>query len=221
MPKHDEIADIKKRLDRLEGKDSVIVALVLDKSGSMESMRDAAINGFNEFLTVQKKAAPNATFLYTLFDSQVRKPEATPIEAVKPLTRKTYVPSAFTALYDAVGVTINKIKRLPKASRVAICIITDGHENSSHEYSQQVVFDLVKSAEKKGWQFTFIGANIDAYAVGQAFGILPTQIFSVRGAAGMTASTDMATNSVASYTSGQSDTVSYDQKAKKKVEATN
>lgn len=219
MDKSKEIQDIKKRLDRLEGKgDGVVVAVVLDKSGSMETKRKEAISGFNEFLEANRKATPNARFVYCLFDSIPKPVEVSAIGTVSKLTKGKYVPGGTTALYDAIGDTLYKIEHLDGVKRVAVAIITDGEENNSHEFTREKISKEIEKAKERGWQFTFIGADFNAYDAGFRIGLRADQIFSVRGGKGLSAGYGAMTNSVMAYTTGQTDSVSYSDEDKALVE---
>lgn len=156
------------------------IVVVMDKSGSMASIRDDAMGAFNTFLGEQKKAEGEAVLTLTLFDTvydivHTRKP----IKDVPALTTGTYVPSGFTALLDAVGRTIDEVgKRLAttaeadRPERVVMVIITDGQENSSREYRRQTVMDKIQhQTDKYQWEFVFLAAGKDAMEEAQNIGI--------------------------------------------------
>lgn len=219
MDTEKEIKKLKSRIAKLEGAgDGVVVAIVLDKSGSMESKRAEAISGFNEFVGTNKKAAPKARFVQTFFDTLVHGPEVETVENVQRLTKGHYIPGGMTALYDAIGATIHAIDRLEGVKKVAIAIITDGYENNSKEFHRKQIYDLVTSRQRKGWQFTFIGADIDAYGVAIDLGFNTNTILSVAGAHGTSVGMRSMTNSVAAYASGLTNSVTYDYDTKEEVE---
>lgn len=154
-------------------KNKTIVNFILDKSGSMGTVKDATISGFNEYIDTLKKDKKNRyEFTLTLFDTNVTKPvKAEPIDKVPKLNKETYNPDGWTALYDAVCKTIKDV-RVSKGDKAIAVIMTDGAENSSKEYTIQTMTKLIKEREKKGnWTFIYLGANQDAYAVGQNFGM--------------------------------------------------
>lgn len=160
--------------------DLTLIAAVLDRSGSMQSMRDDAMGGFNAFLEDQKKAPGDAELTVLLFDDEhITLHDAAKLEDVQPLTEETYVPRGGTALYDAVGRTINVLKASidaraddKKPSKVIVVIVTDGYENASKEFTQPQVFEQIKKLKAdKGWKFIFLAADQNALAVGQSLGV--------------------------------------------------
>lgn len=149
-----------------------VVSFILDKSSSMGMVQDATISGFNEYIdTLKKDKKGDYSFTLTLFDTEITTPiEGVPLKKVEPLTRSSYRPSGCTALYDAVCRTINDLDVSKKDSSLVI-IMTDGEENSSREYNEQKMKDIIKKLEKKGnWTFVFLGANQDSYAKASQFG---------------------------------------------------
>jgi hypothetical protein len=145
----------------------------MDKSGSMESIRDATIDGFNEYITTLKTKGGDYEVTLTYFDTEITSLfTRVPITEVKKLTREDYGPTGMTALYDGVGQTVDTLKKKVKVNTpVLVVIITDGGENSSKEYSQNNIAKLIKEQEKAGWTFVFIGANQDSWATAQTFGL--------------------------------------------------
>jgi Mg-chelatase subunit ChlD len=138
---------------------------ILDRSGSMESCRADTIGGYNAFIDSQKQFGGTMTLI--LFDHEYSEVYVNkPIADVEPLTSETFVPRGSTALLDAIGQTMKKF------TEPATCIIlTDGQENSSHVYTRAHVKDLIEHATSKGWTFTYLGANQDAFEVGASMGI--------------------------------------------------
>jgi uncharacterized protein YegL len=154
--------------------------IVLDKSGSMSSVADDTIGGFNTMIAEQKKIAGEIKVTLALFDDEYELVhDGIPIQDIKELTAETYLPGGWTALLDAVGKTIDSVgARLTKTpederpSKVILAILTDGGENSSKEYQQQAIADKIKhQTEKYQWQFLFLGANQDAFAAGGDLGV--------------------------------------------------
>ena len=145
---------------------------ILDRSGSMYGSENDTINGFNAF--VEKQAAKNHNILVTvvLFDGKYEVLYARkPISEVKPLTDREYFVRGSTALLDAIGRTVNTYKG---EVNHAMCIITtDGYENSSREFNRDQIKDMV---ENSGWEFVYIGADIDAYAEASHIGIRQSRI---------------------------------------------
>ena len=149
------------------------IVCIVDRSGSMESIRNDAIGGFNAFLKDQQELPGEANLTLVLFDDRYQLlHDATPIGSVKPLNRETYVPRGRTALYDAIGRTIVKVsERLAKKSeserpgKVIVSILTDGEENSSRKYSGDRVASMIKERQdNEGWEFFYLAANQDAFA---------------------------------------------------------
>lgn len=149
------------------------IAYILDQSGSMSSMRSAAIDAFNEFIKAQLDVPGDANLTLVLFDDRYEVPVSqTPVERVAALTPKTYTPRGNTALLDAIGRTINdfhaRIDRLPadqKPAKVIMAIFTDGEENSSYHFTGRQISDLIRRfIDKHSWEFIFLAANQDAIA---------------------------------------------------------
>lgn len=151
--------------------------IILDRSGSMQSIRHDTISGFNQFLKDQQKNNPDCQLSLVQFDHEIDDLYIeTPIKEVSPLNPKTYVPRGTTALLDAIGFTLDKASliTLPKTqnAKVIVVIITDGQENSSETFNKDQVFDQIKLLkEKHNWQFIFLGANQDAIQEAQYLGI--------------------------------------------------
>ena len=151
------------------------VTIILDRSGSMQSIRDDTIGGFNAFVDEQKTGDTPTKITLVQFDDEYQVDYAGVLASdVKPLDRESYVPRGSTALLDAVGRTINSIgarlQQLPHEERpekVCVVIQTDGHENTSKEFSAQQIRTMVKHQEEKySWNFIFLGADLDAVTVG-------------------------------------------------------
>ncbi len=149
------------------------IAFILDRSGSMEKIREEAISGFNQFLSDQQRLPGQALLTLVLFNEHpLSLLESSPLELAKPLSQKTYQPHGYTALLDAIGHTVDQIgKRLAstpeteRPGRVIIAILTDGLENASTHYSWEAISERIShQQEKYQWQFLFLGANQDAIA---------------------------------------------------------
>jgi|TARA_R110000803_G_scaffold155276_2_gene219949 hypothetical protein len=147
------------------------IAIILDRSGSMKQIKDDTIGGFNQFLEDQQKEEGYATVTLAQFDSSYELLEDfTDIGEVPLLTEETFIPRSMTALQDAIGLTVNSVGQKLAAldekdrpSKVLICVMTDGDENASREFSPSDIKELVKlQTEEYKWEFVFIGANQDA-----------------------------------------------------------
>lgn len=158
------------------------LAFILDRSSSMESIRHAAIEGFNQYLREQQASPDQTRLSLVYFDSAVEVCHLSlPIAEILPIDFETYVPRGCTALLDAIGRTIDKtgqrIAKLPVADRpdhISIAILTDGEENSSTRYTWQDVAQRIKhQTEKYSWEFLFLGASEDAIATAAKINIHP------------------------------------------------
>ena len=164
------------------------LVFILDRSGSMAGLESDTIGGFNGMLEKQKKEVGEANVTTVLFDDQIEIiHDRFPIEIVKPLTDEDYYVRGCTALLDAVGSTLKKMeniqKRLPeemRAEKVIFVITTDGQENASREYSSNMVKKMIEQNQEKGWQFLFLGANMDAVEEAEKIGIRKTHAVSYK-----------------------------------------
>ena len=156
------------------------LAFILDRSGSMCGLEADTICGYNAMLEKQKKEAGEAIVTTVLFDDQYELlHDRIDLRGIAPITDREYYVRGSTALLDAIGKTIQKIANIQKrtapefrADRVLFVITTDGHENASREYSYSKVKALLERQKKQyDWEFLFLGANIDAIATAQRFGI--------------------------------------------------
>lgn len=163
---------MKKRLTEL--------VFILDKSGSMSGLENDTIGGFNSMLEKQKAVEGECTITTVLFNSHYELlHDRIDIKAVKPISHKEYQVGGSTALLDAIGETIHKIGNTQKntaedyrAEKVMFVIITDGEENSSREFSAENIKERIENQKNKyGWEFIFLGANIDAVQTAGRFGI--------------------------------------------------
>jgi uncharacterized protein YegL len=152
-----------------------LVNFILDKSGSMASVTSDTIGGFNSYLDqLQKDKDSEYLFSLTMFDTVFTPVSITKaIADIKPLDEKSYIPGGCTALLDAIGVTVRKVEESkPQVDKILTVIMTDGHENSSHEHTTDGIKDLIKNYEAKGnWTFVFLGATPDAWDVGLGLGV--------------------------------------------------
>jgi uncharacterized protein YegL len=157
--------DVQKKLGETE------VVIVLDRSGSMGSIMDATVKGFNELINEQKNAEGKAFVTLVQFDDRYEMVyQSLPVNEVPDLIAgETFVPRGMTALHDAIGKTIND---LVTDRDVTFVIITDGHENRSTEYSGEAIKTMIKTMEsEKQWKFVYMGANQDAVTVAKTYGI--------------------------------------------------
>lgn len=156
------------------------LVFILDKSGSMSGLESDTIGGYNSMLENQKAIPDECLITTVLFNENYELlHDRINIRAVSPISAKEYRVGGSTALLDAIGRTIHKIGNAQKhtaedyrAEKVMFVIITDGLENSSREYSSERVKEQIERQKAKyGWEFVFLGANIDAVQTAAHFGI--------------------------------------------------
>ena len=156
------------------------IVFILDRSGSMSGLEEETIGGYNSLIKKQRDLPGEAVVPTVLFDNQYEVlHDRINIKAVKPVTAEEYYVRGNTALLDAMGKTINKIGNAQKqtapkyrADKVIVVITTDGMENSSREYSLKKVKSMVEHQQNKyGWEFLFLGANMDAISTAGQMGI--------------------------------------------------
>lgn len=156
------------------------LVFILDKSGSMSGLEKDTIGGYNSLMEKQRKLDGECVITTVLFDNRYELlHDRIDLRAVAPITEKEYFVGGATALLDAIGRTIHKIAAVQehtaeeyRAEKVMFVIITDGEENASREYSAAQVKELIKrQKERYGWEFVFLGANINAVETAGRFGI--------------------------------------------------
>ena len=158
------------------------LVFILDRSGSLQGLEVDTIGGFNAMLEKQKKEPGEAFVSTILFNDHTQVlHDRVKIEAVEPITHREYYVRGCTALLDAIGGAIHHIGNIHKYARsedvpehTLFVITTDGMENASRRYtSQQVKTMIQRQKEKYGWEFLFLGANIDAVETAGSLGIAP------------------------------------------------
>lgn len=150
--------------------DVVEVVCIIDRSGSMMSIREDAIGGFNRFLEEQKSVPGKAKLTLVLFNDKMKVVyNRVDIQEVAPLNDRTYVPNGWTALYDAIGNTLNETFAV--GSRGICVILTDGQENASKEFSRKGIKRLIEKQEDRGWKIHYLGANQDSFEEAGKVGI--------------------------------------------------
>lgn len=156
------------------------IIFIIDKSGSMHHLVDDTIGGFNSFVEEQKEEDGEARLTTVLFSSSRQKLyDGLDICEVPQMDRKQYFASGTTAMLDAIGETIDEVQHridnTPEEERPAhiLCVITtDGMENASHTYSKTQIQNMIEHQTKgHGWEFIFLGANMDAVHEASALGI--------------------------------------------------
>ncbi len=150
------------------------VIFLLDRSGSMIGMEKDTIGGYNSYLEKQRKSKYDTKITTILFDNEYEVLKMREdIKNVKNLTSEEYFVRGCTALYDAIGKTINSLEKKVN-NKVLFVITTDGLENASVEYNKKTISKLIK--KHKDWEFMYVGANIDSYAEGESIGIKRSNI---------------------------------------------
>ena len=155
------------------------LVFILDRSGSMSGLEGDTIGGFNSMIEKQKKEEGKAVVSTVLFDNEsVVIHDRLPLGKVPRMTEKEYFTRGCTALLDAVGGAIHHIGNVHKYARkedvpekTMFIITTDGYENASRRYDYDKVRKMIERQKKYGWEFLFLGANIDAAAEAKRFGI--------------------------------------------------
>ena len=156
------------------------IVFILDRSGSMSGLEADTIGGFNSMIAKQKKAGGEALISTVLFDNHSEViHDRVNIRDIRPMTDEEYSVRGCTALLDAIGGAIHHIGNIHKYARpedvpehTMFIITTDGMENASHIYTSNKVKKMIeRQKEKYGWEFLFLGANIDAVETARHFGI--------------------------------------------------
>lgn len=156
------------------------IVFILDESGSMADLKSDTIGGFNSLIEKQKSEEGDAVVSTVLFSTESRVlHDRVPIERIGKMTDKDYCPNGGTALLDAVGDAVKHIGNIHKYARpedvpehTLFVITTDGMENSSRHFTSEKVKKMIsKQQEKYGWEFVFLGANIDAAETAESIGI--------------------------------------------------
>lgn len=156
------------------------IIFIMDRSGSMTSIADDTIGGFNSLIEKQKTEEGECKVTTVLFNSDHTKlHDCVDIKEISPMTKSQFTTYGTTALLDAVGDTINEVgARLAatpeeqRPGKVIVVITTDGYENASKEFTQEQVKKMINLQQNTyNWSFMFLGANIDAEQVGRSYGI--------------------------------------------------
>lgn len=187
------------------------IVFILDRSGSMMHLTDDTIGGFNSFIEKQKSEPGEALLTTVLFDDQYEiLHNGINLNEVQALTKDQYWARGATAMYDAIGKTINEVgHRLSETpehhrpGKVIFVITTDGMENASREFTQAKVKEMIQhQTEKYSWEFVFLGANIDSAKTAENIGInkgyAADYVYSAQGTSSMYEAVDCAVSSLRS-----------------------
>lgn len=161
-------------------KNIIELVFILDRSGSMARLTADTIGGFNAMIEKQKKTDGSVLVSTILFDHEYMVlHDRVPLSTIPPMTENDYTPRGSTALFDAVGSAIHHIGTIHKYARhedvptkTLFVITTDGMENASRQYSREKVKSMIeRQTARFGWEFLFLGANIDAAETAESIGI--------------------------------------------------
>ena len=155
------------------------IVFILDRSGSMAGLEKDTIGGYNAMLKKQKELSQHATVTTVLFDDEYQLlHDRIHINSVAPITEKEYEVRGATALLDAIGKSIIRMEQVQnatlleeRAEKVLFVITTDGEENASVEFTYAKIKKLIERQKERGWEFIFLGANIDAIEEASKLGI--------------------------------------------------
>lgn len=152
-------------------KTKIFNLIILDESGSMQCIKTAAVNSVNETIqtirAAEKKHEDQEHYVsFVTFNNDVKTIcDCVPVADVRELSEENYSPDCCTALYDAMGMSVNALrKKIGKEDKVLVTVVTDGEENASREYSGKAVKSLIDEMKSAGWVFAYIGANHDVEA---------------------------------------------------------
>lgn len=161
-------------------RDLTEIMCIIDRSGSMGPIKNDMIGSFNQFLTDQRNQPGNARLSLITFSSDVTDVyEFSELSAISDLTEENYICSGGTSLYDAIGLSIDKLgsnlaalDESERPNKVIVVILTDGEENSSKTYTQSRIAEMIQhQRDQYSWQFIFLGANQDACLTATSIGI--------------------------------------------------
>ena len=165
-------------------KTKVFNLIIIDESGSMQSIKREAINSVNETIqtirAAEKRHADQEHYVsVVLFNDEVKTiNDCVAANDVAELTDASYQPDCCTALYDAMGISINAMrKHTSPEDKVLVTVVTDGYENASREWSGMAIKSLVEQMRGQGWTFAYIGANHDVESVAASISITNTMSF--------------------------------------------
>jgi hypothetical protein len=194
------------------------LAIILDRSGSMQTVRASTIDSVNEFINTQKTVPGEASVTFVQFDDVYEHFFTGNLKLLAPLTEETFVPRGWTALYDAIGETINNVgtelSLIPESSRpdkVIVVIVTDGAENMSKRFTQSKIAEMIKrQRDIYSWEFVFVGANQDAVLTAKTINIpMGSAITYTHDAVGTRNVFNATSNALSAYRTGTTATVKY------------
>jgi len=188
------------------------IAIILDRSGSMESCKESTVAGFNEFIRTQQELPGEAMVKLVQFDDRYETVFDMNLKMCPELTQNTFVPRGSTALLDAQGRTIvelgQELAALPESerpSKVIVVTLTDGMENASKDYNLEKIGEMIREQrDKYNWDFVFLGANQDAIQTAAAMNIpMPSAMSYSTSKAGIAATMAAVSNYVGAARKGK------------------
>jgi hypothetical protein len=188
------------------------IAIILDRSGSMESCKESTVAGFNEFIRTQQELPGEAMVKLVQFDDRYETVFDMNLKMCPELTQNTFVPRGSTALLDAQGRTIvelgQELAALPESerpSKVIVVTLTDGMENASKDYNLEKIGEMIREQrDKYNWDFVFLGANQDAIQTAAAMSIpMPSAMSYSTSKAGIAATMAAVSNYVGAARKGK------------------
>lgn len=203
------------------------ITFVLDRSGSMETVKSDTIGGFNAFLDEQKKVAGECTVTLVQFDTLYDVVyNAKPLRDVPHLTTETFQPRGATALLDATGRAINEtgaaLSALPdgeRPARIVFVVLTDGYENSSKEFTADKIKSMLEhQRDVYQWEFVYLGADQNAWDTAKLYGFTQANVAAYAGtSAGVNAAFAATASNAASYRSGATRSMAFSDEQRKKL----
>lgn len=195
------------------------ITVILDRSGSMESIRDDTVGGFNAFLKAQQELPGTATLTLVQFDSTDPYEvihHFRPLAEVAPISRETFVPRGSTPLLDAIGRGINDLeaqlaKLAERPAKAFFVIITDGQENASREFNRARIEEMIRTKQATSqWQFVFLSADLAAVTEAKSLGVpSPSAMAFDRSAAGASRAFDALSRTVGSVRTGECESAAF------------
>ncbi|WP_197077595.1 VWA domain-containing protein [Hyphomicrobium sp. 99] len=158
------------------------IVMVLDRSGSMSSCRDATIKSVNSYLKEAKGDAnlKDASFDLMIFDSQsIDTIRSGTIKAIEDITREDFMPRGGTPLLDAIGRGVDSLDKKAADGKAILVVVTDGEENSSRKHNYESIKALISTRQDKGWLVIFLGAGLDSAKQGLAMGISSANVANI------------------------------------------
>jgi uncharacterized protein with von Willebrand factor type A (vWA) domain len=179
---------------------AVEILMVVDRSGSMQSIAQDAIGGYNRFLAEQKSIPGEANLTLILFDHEYSIAYSGKLAFAAELNSQNYVPRGATALNDAIGRALGELS-IKRPEKAIVCVLTDGQENASKEWKSELIRKRIAEAEAAGWQFHYLSAAPSGFADANTLGFVRSKAFAAD-AAGTAQAFNATSACVRSYRGG-------------------